>query len=68
LNCIAKADITELRSFNNPPVGIFKVCVAAVMLLGYTDTTWANVRKVLNLPNFISMLKDFRGADWTGRE
>lgn len=63
-----KQDIDEIRSFKNPPVGVFKVCVAAVMLLGFTDTTWANVRKVLNMPNFLRMFSDFKGVDWTGRE
>ena len=37
LNCLKVADLTEIRSFKNPPAPVFKVLEAVMIVLGETD-------------------------------
>lgn len=53
MNCLKVCDITELRSFKNPPVSVKKVLEAVMILLGETDYSWQNIQKVMKQSSFI---------------
>ena len=62
--CLTKGDISEMRSFNNPPPAVIMVMRAVLLLLtGDPNTTWPKAKKVMaNGDRFFSMLsRSMRG-------
>jgi dynein heavy chain, axonemal len=58
LKSLTKADITEVRSFQNPPKAVQIVLEAVCTLLGEKES-WDNAKKLLNQSNFTEMLMEF---------
>eukprot|EP00606_Chrysophyceae_sp_TOSAG23-5_P001616 GSChrysophyteH2.ASY1.ANO1.110.1 assembled CDS len=58
LNSLTKADITEVKSFPNPPNAVRIVMEAICILLG-EEPKWENSKKLLNKSDFIEMLQTY---------
>lgn len=52
ISAIPKANITELRAFNNPPETVKEVMSALLLLLDSHSLDWTTARKVLASQNF----------------
>ncbi|XP_050440794.1 dynein axonemal heavy chain 2-like [Adelges cooleyi] len=55
---LSKKDISEIKSFTEPPEGV-KLVLEAVMALKQSDSSWAEVKRQLDDPNFLRQLGDF---------
>ncbi|KAJ1441552.1 dynein heavy chain, N-terminal region 2-domain-containing protein, partial [Ochromonadaceae sp. CCMP2298] len=58
LASLTKADITEVKSFTNPPTAVRIVMEAVCVLLGEKEA-WDNAKKVLGRSDFLDMLVNF---------
>ena len=58
LNALNSRDLTEIKSYANPPPLVGKV-MEAVMVLKNSEPTWAEAKRQLSDPAFINKLKDF---------
>jgi len=58
LSSLTKADITEVKSFTNPPVAVRIVMEAVCVLLGEKEA-WDNAKKVLGRSDFLEMLQNY---------
>ena len=58
LSSLSKADITEVKSFTNPPTAVRIVMEAVCVLLGEKEA-WENAKKVLGRSDFLDMLQNF---------
>jgi hypothetical protein len=58
INSIKKSDVVELKSLNNPPVGVMLVAEAICILL-HEKTDWVSFKKLLgNLNDFLHTMSD----------
>ncbi|KAF0304890.1 Dynein heavy chain 2, axonemal [Amphibalanus amphitrite] len=58
LDALSKRDLNEIKSYARPPPLVEKV-MEAVMLLKCVEPTWAEAKRQLGDPNFITQLRDF---------
>lgn len=58
---VSLRDLSELRSFRNPPVVVCQVVEAVAVALGMPDSRWSYVRKQLD-KNFMERLCSFQPA------
>ena len=58
LNSLTKADITEVKSFTNPPGAVRVVMEAVCVLLGEKET-WENAKKLLSRSDFMDLLTGY---------
>jgi hypothetical protein len=58
LNSLTKADITEVKSFTNPPNAVRVVMEAVCVLLGEKET-WEVAKKLLGRSDFIDLLQNY---------
>jgi dynein heavy chain len=58
LASLTKADITEVKSFTNPPLAVKTVMEAVCTLLGEKGE-WDNAKKILGRPDLMDMLINF---------
>ena len=58
LDSLSKADITEVKSFQQPPPAVRVVMEAVCILLG-EKPDWDSAKKVLSNINFISLLREY---------
>jgi len=58
LSSLTKADITEVKSFTNPPTAVRVVMEAVCVLLGEKEA-WDNAKKVLGKPDFLEQLQNY---------
>lgn len=47
LHAVKKAEVTEVRSYAQPPAGVKKVMEAALIALGSSDVSWMAAKKFL---------------------
>ena len=53
INCIKKADITELRSLNNPKELVVKVLMAVAILLGVECPDFKAAKRMISSADFL---------------
>lgn len=54
-----KKDITEIKSFANPPVAVIDVVTGIVILLGHKgDLRWSNVKAICGKADFTKSIQD----------
>ena len=58
LKSLTKADITEVKSFTNPPTAVRIVMEAVCVMLGEKES-WDNAKKVLSRSDFMDMLTGY---------
>jgi dynein heavy chain len=58
LSSLSKADITEVKSFTNPPTAVRVVMEAVCVLMGEKEA-WENAKKLLGRSDFLEMLQNF---------
>lgn len=58
LSSLTKADITEVKSFTNPPTAVRIVMEAVCVLLGEKEA-WDNAKKVLGRSDFLELLQNY---------
>eukprot|EP01031_Cornospumella_fuschlensis_P040724 gene40724-49662_t len=58
LGSLTKPDITEVKSFTNPPQAVRVVMEAVCVLLGEKET-WENAKKLLSRPDFMDLLTNY---------
>merc|ERR1711968_135831 len=58
LNSLSKNDITEVKSFANPPKAVQIVLEAVCVLLG-EDTDWKNAKTVMGKSDFLESLQKY---------
>lgn len=57
LDTLAKKDITEVRSFANPPEPVQIICECVAILKGYKDISWKTAKGMLAEVNFLKSLQ-----------
>lgn len=50
-----KGKLAELKSFKTPPEEVKSVLVGIMIIMG-KDTAWANIKKELSAPDFLSQM------------
>lgn len=55
MNSLNKNDLAEVKSFMKPP-GRVKLVLEAVMILKQADPSWAEAKKQLGEPNFLTQV------------
>lgn len=66
IHCLDKASMTELKSFNKPPVGVDKVTSVLLIMIKQEkkDFSWDNAKKMMaKLDAFKERLETYRGED-----
>lgn len=58
LNSLTKADITEVKSFTNPPNAVRVVMEAVCVLLGEKEN-WETAKKLLSRSDFMDLLQNY---------
>jgi len=58
LNSLTKADITEVKSFTNPPNAVRVVMEAVCVLLGEKEN-WETAKKLLSRSDFLDLLQNY---------
>lgn len=58
LEALNKKDLTEIKSYGNPPELVGRV-LQAVMILRGAEPTWSEAKRQLSDPNFIKQLINF---------
>jgi dynein heavy chain len=57
LETLAKKDITEVRSFANPPEPVQIICECVAILKGHKDISWKTAKGMLAETNFLKSLQ-----------
>lgn len=58
LDTLSKKDITEVRSFANPPEPVQIICECVAILKGYKDISWKTAKGMLADTNFLKSLQE----------
>lgn len=58
LDTLSKKDITEIRSFANPPEAVQIICECVAILKGYKDISWKTAKGMLAETNFLKSLQE----------
>lgn len=58
LDTLSKKDITEVRSFANPPEPVQIICECVAILKGFKDISWKTAKGMLADTNFLKSLQE----------
>jgi dynein heavy chain, axonemal len=58
LDSLQKKDITEVRSFANPPEPVQIICECVAILKGFKDISWKTAKGMLSETNFLKSLQE----------
>lgn len=58
LDTLQKNDITEVRSFANPPESVQIICECVAILKGFKDISWKTAKAMLSDVNFLKSLQE----------
>lgn len=58
LDTLQKKDITEVRSFANPPEPVQIICECVAILKGFKDISWKTAKGMLSDVNFLKSLQE----------
>lgn len=58
LDTLSKKDITEVRSFANPPEPVQIICECVAILKGFKDISWKTAKGMLADANFLKSLQE----------
>jgi dynein heavy chain, axonemal len=58
LDTLQKKDITEVRSFANPPEPVQIICECVAILKGFKDVSWKTAKGMLSDTGFLKSLQE----------
>jgi dynein heavy chain, axonemal len=58
LDSLQKKDITEIRSFMNPPESVQIICECVAILKGFKDISWKTAKQMLADTSFLKSLQE----------
>lgn len=61
------ANLTEIKSFKNPPQPVVDVLSAVMIFLGQNDTSWGSMRAFLSNTGVIQTILNFDARQVTGK-
>lgn len=59
LEKLDKKEISEVKSYTAPPPAVETVMAAVMVIISKEKPTWANAKKELSNPNFVTNIKNF---------